>query len=216
MAAMKAGVLGTGDVGRVLAGGLAGLGHAVTLGSRDAGKAREVAAKAGSGVQGGTFADAVKGADLVVLATSWAGAENALKLAGGPAAFAGKVVMDATNPLDLSQGPPPKLNPAGTDSAGERVQRWLPGAKVVKAFNMVGNAHMVKPQFPGGPPDMLVAGNDEGAKKAVTEVARGLGWSVVDLGGIESARWLEALAMAWILYGFKTNTWNHAWKLLRK
>ncbi len=216
MASMTVGVLGTGDVGRVLAGGIAALGHRVTLGSRDAAKAREVAARAGNGVAAGTFAEAVKGAELVVLATSWAGTENALRLAGGPSAFAGKIVLDATNPLDFSKGAPPRLTHAGDDSGGEQVQRWLPGARVVKAFNTVGNAHMVNPSFPGGPPDMLVAGDDEGAKRTVSDLARALGWSVVDLGGIASARWLEGLAMAWIVHGFRTSTWNHAWKLLRK
>jgi 8-hydroxy-5-deazaflavin:NADPH oxidoreductase len=96
------------------------------------------------------------------------------------------------------------------------VQRWLPQSKVVKAFNCVGNAHMFRPQFAGGPPDMFIAGNDAGAKQSVTDILKSFGWNTIDLGGIDASRYLEALAMIWILYGVRTNTWNHAFKLLRK
>jgi predicted dinucleotide-binding enzyme len=75
---------------------------------------------------------------------------------------------------------------------------------------------MFRPQFPGGPPDMVIAGNDAGAKATVTDILKAFGWSVIDMGGIEGARYLEPLAMTWVLYGIRTNTWNHAFKLLRK
>jgi predicted dinucleotide-binding enzyme len=218
MRSLKIGVLGTGDVGRVLGKGLAALGHEVKLGSRDAAneKVRAWVADAGAKASGGTFADAARHGEVVLLATLWSGTESALRLAGGPAAFAGKVVVDATNPLDFSQGVPPRLTHALTDSGGEQVQRWLPGAKVVKAFNSVGNALMVNPRLPGGPPDMFVAGDDAGAKALVSELCAALGWATVDAGGIEGSRDLEALAMVWIHHGFRTNTWTHAFKLLRK
>ena len=79
----------------------------------------------------------------------------------------GKVVIDATNPLEFNAGMPPRLAGSGNDSAGERVQRLLPDAHVVKAFNTVGNALMFRPSFPGGPPDMFICGNSEEAKKKV-------------------------------------------------
>jgi len=87
---------------------------------------------------------------------------------------------------------------------------------VVKAFNIVGNAHMVKPQFPGGPPDMLLCGNDDAAKKTVTEILAAFGWPSIDIGGIEGARLLEPMCILWVLYGIRTNSWNHAIKLLRQ
>jgi len=87
---------------------------------------------------------------------------------------------------------------------------------VVKAFNTVGNLHMVKPQFPGGPPDMFLCGNDESAKRAVSALCAEPGWPTVDLGGIEMSRYLEPLAMVWITYYFRTKTGHHALKLLRK
>ena len=105
---------------------------------------------------------------------------------------------------------------SGNDSAGEQVQRLLPGTKVVKAFNIVGNAHMFRPSFPGGPPDMLIAGNDAGAKEKVGGILKDFGWAVVDLGGIEISRYLEPMCIVWVLYGAKTGGWNHAFKMLRK
>lgn len=213
---MRIGILGTGDVGRALGTGFATLGHDVMIGSRDAAnpKLRDWLGKAGAHTSGGTFEQAAKFAELAVLATAWSGTENALRLAGADK-LAGKVVIDATNPLDFSTLPP-TLAVGHSDSGGEQVQRWLPAARVVKAFNIVGNAHMFRPEFPGGPPDMVICGNDEAAKRAVSTVLNEFGWGVIDLGGIEGSRYLEPLAMVWIVHGFAAKSWNHAFKLLRK
>jgi 8-hydroxy-5-deazaflavin:NADPH oxidoreductase len=213
---MKIGILGTGDVGRVLGAACVTLGHDVMMGSRepDQQKVKDWVAKTGPRASSGTFADAARHSELAIVATRWDGTENALKLARAEN-LAGKVVIDATNPLDFSSTPP-SLSVSGADSAGERVQRWLPAAKVVKAFNTVGNPHMFRPDFPGGPPDMLICGNDPGAKQTVARLLSEFGWPVIDLGGIESSRYLEALAMIWILEYFNTKNGNHAFKLLRK
>jgi 8-hydroxy-5-deazaflavin:NADPH oxidoreductase len=198
---MKIGIIGSGVVGQTLGKAFATLGYEVKIGTRKP--------------NGDSFAAVAAFGDVVVLATSWSGAENAVTLAGAKN-LAGKVVIDVTNPLAPAPNGPPTLAVGGADSAGERVQRWLPQSKVVKAFNCVGNAHMFRPQFAGGPPDMFIAGNDAGAKQRVTDILTSFGWSTIDLGGIDASRYLEALAMIWILYGFRTNTWNHAFKLLRK
>jgi predicted dinucleotide-binding enzyme len=213
---LKIGVLGTGDVGRVLGSGYLAQGHDVKLGSRDArnDKVTEWVAKAGKGASGGTFAEAAKFGDVVILATLWSGTENALKLAG-PDSFNGKVVIDATNPLNF--GPAGVTLALGhTDSGGEQVQRWLPKARVVKAFNTVGNVHMVKPSFPGGPPDMFICGNDADAKKTVTDLCGELGWPTIDVGGIEGARLLEPMCILWVSYAMSHKSYDHAFKLLRK
>lgn len=130
------------------------------LGTRspDAPKVREWLGQAGARATAGSFEDAAAFAELAVLATRWEGTENALKLAG-PERLAGKVVVDVTNPLSHGPGGAPTLALGFTDSAAEQVQRWLPGARVVKAFNIVNAAHMYKPAFPGGPPDMLICGD---------------------------------------------------------
>jgi 8-hydroxy-5-deazaflavin:NADPH oxidoreductase len=219
---MKIGILGTGDVGRTLANGFLATGHQVMMGSREASNekvlawAKEAGAgpTSGSGASTGTFADAAKFAEVVVLAVSWLGAENALQMAGAES-LSGKVVIDAINPLALgARGL--ELAIGHTDSAGEQVQRWLPGARVVKAFNSVGYAQMFKPEFAGGPPDMFICGNDDAAKKTVTDILMSFGWSTIDIGGIEGARLLEPLCMLWITYATRAHSHSHAFKLLRK
>lgn len=214
---MKIGILGTGDVGQVLGAGFAGLGHQVKIGSRNPQQEKVQAwvKKTGANASSGTFAETASFGEIIVLATLGTGTENAIKLAG-PKNFSGKIVIDATNPLDFSKGVPPAMTMGHTSSLGEQIQNLIPDAKVVKAYNIIGNAHMINPQFPGGPPDMFICGNDDQAKQKVTEILKNFGWSVIDIGGIEGSRYLEPLAMVWIIYGFRTNTWNHAFKLLRK
>ena len=210
----KIGVIGSGDVGKVLAAGFAKAGHEVKIGSRDPGKLKDWAQQNGANVSTGTFEEVARFGEVIVLATLWAGTESALKLAG-PDNFAGKTVVDAVNPLAFG-ATGPGLALGFNDSAGESIQRWLPKAHVVKAFNIVGNAHMVNPSFPGGTPDMFICGNDEGAKKKVAELIKGIGWNTLDTGGIEGARYLEPMAMVWINYAIRTKTGNHAFALLRK
>ena len=216
MQKMKIGILGTGDVGRQLGSGFAALGHDVKIGSRDpkSDKLRKWLDRSGGTASTGSFADAAKFGDVIVLATLWSGTENAIRLADARS-FSGKVVIDTTNPLVFSPGAAPALALGHTNSGGEQIQRWLPDARLVKAFNTVGNTHMVNPQFPGGPPDMFICGNDPEAKKIVGEICSDFGWPVIDIGAIEGARLLEPLCILWVLYGLQTGSWNHAFKLLR-
>jgi 8-hydroxy-5-deazaflavin:NADPH oxidoreductase len=216
LAQSRVGVLGSGEVGRRLAQRFGSRGHAVMIGSRDPDKLelREWLAGEGAGLQAGTFAHAAEHGELLVLAVLGNAAEEAIARAG-PENFSGKLVIDATNPLDFSRGFPPKLSISGEDSLGERVQRALPGAKVVKAFNTIGNAYFVDPTFSEGQPTMLIAGNDEGAKRTVADVLAEFGWSdTVDLGGIEGSRELEAICIAWIKLGGARGSWDHGFKLL--
>ncbi len=214
---MRIGILGTGDVGRSLSKGFVSLGHEVKFGTREpeSEKIRALVAEVGKGASAGHPSEAADFGEIAIMATSWTGTENAIGLAS-PARFAGKTVIDATNPLQFPPGQPPRLALGYTDSGGEQIQRWLPDARVVKAFNTVGHAHMFQPKFPGGPPDMLICGNDDSAKTAVTGLLRDFGWEVIDVGGIEGARLLEPMCMLWVTYGIRTGSWNHAWKLLRK
>ncbi len=211
---MKVAVLGTGEVGRTLGKAFVDLGHEVRLGSRSATNAKAVAwvKEAGDRGAAATYADAASWADLIVLATL--GTANAMVIrAAGPAGFAGKIVIDATNPLDFGSGKP-ALALGFSESGGEQVQELLPDAKVVKAFNSVGNALMFKPDLPGGPPDMFICGNDDGAKQEVTRLLTDFGWGAVDIGGIEGSRYLEPLALLWVLRGVTSGKWKHAFKLL--
>jgi 8-hydroxy-5-deazaflavin:NADPH oxidoreductase len=218
---VKVGILGSGNVGQALGTGFATLGHDVIIGSRepDSDKLRAWVARAGARAATGSFAEAAAQGELIVLATLWSGTESALDLAGREQ-LAGKVVIDVTNPLAFDQDGP-RLAIGHTDSGGEQVQRWVPASRVVKAFNSIGNPFMFRPDFPGGPPDMFICGNDELAKEVVGGICRDFGWSVADVGGIEGARLLEPLCMLWLAIMFRqphdqSGAHGVAFKLLRK
>ena len=216
LAQCRVGVLGSGEVGRRLAAGFASRGHDVMIGSRDPRKPelREWLSGEGAGIEAGTFAEAATHGELLVLAVLGNAAEEAIADAG-PENFSGKVVIDTMNPLDFSAGFPPELSIAGADSLGERVQRALPDAKVVKAFNIIGNPYFVDPTFGEGKPTMLIAGDDEDAKRTVADVLADFGWpDPVDIGGIAGSRELEAICIAWVKIGGTRGAWDHGFKLL--
>lgn len=209
---MKIAVLGTGTVGRTIAGALAGLGHDVVIGTRDpqatlaraepdrmgtAPFAQWQAAHTGIGLA--DFADAAAGAELIVNATQGGGSLAALA-AAGTGNLAGKVIMDVSNPLDFSQGMPPSLNPVNTDSLAEQIQRAFPHARVVKTLNTMTASVMVNPaSVAGGDHSVFVSGDDADAKAAVTELLKGFGHrDVIDLGDITSARGPEMLLPIWL------------------
>jgi predicted dinucleotide-binding enzyme len=212
---MQIGIVGSGEVGQALGLGFIKLGHDVKLGSRDPDKLKPWVAMAGRHASAGTLEETTRFADVAVLATVWSGTENALKLGNAAANLAGKLVMDVTNPVVSETAKPLRLALGHTDSGGEQVQRWLPQSKVVKAFNTVGAADMVSPKFAGGPPDMFICGEDASAKQVVAGFCKNFGWGAVDMGGIEGARFLEPLCLLWVEYGMRTDTWHHAFKLLR-
>lgn len=213
---MKVGILGSGQVGQALGRGLARHGHDVMIGSREPSseKLTKWKSSVGKSAHVGSFADAARFGEIVILATNGAGTEPALELAGA-APFKGKVVIDATNPLDFSRGMPPGLFVGTTDSLGERVQRKLPEARVVKCFNTVGNAQMIDPKFTEGRPAMLLCGNDAEAKRTVERLLKELGWpGAIDAGGIDGARWLEALVPLWVRVGAARGTFAHAFEVV--
>src|SRR6476659_4371325 len=216
LAHTRVGVLGSGEVGRRLAAGFSSRGHDVMIWSREPGKPElsEWLSGDGAGIRAGTFADTAAHGELLALAVLGNAAQEAIAEAG-PDNFAGKVVIDAMNPLDFSAGFPPKLSICGEDSLGECVQRALPDAKVVKAFNTVGNPYFIDPSFSEGQPTMLIAGNDEDAKRTVRDLLADLGWSdTVDIGGIEGSRELEAICIVWVKIGGARGAWDHGFKLL--
>jgi 8-hydroxy-5-deazaflavin:NADPH oxidoreductase len=212
----RVGVLGTGEVGRRLADGFNSRGHEVVIGSRDPARPelREWLSDAGAGIAAATFREAAEHGELLVRAVLGDAAQAAIDQAGAEN-FSGKVVIDAMNPLDFSGGFPPKLSISGDDSLGERVQRALPDAKVVKAFNTIGNPYFVDPEFSEGAPTMLIAGDDEAAKRVVRDVLADFGWlDTVDIGGIEGSRELEAMCIAWVKIGGARGSWDHGFRLL--
>jgi hypothetical protein len=208
---MNVGIIGSGEVAQSLAKGFLERGDTVVLGTRDPAKLADfVAAHAGS--RAASNAEAAAFGELIVVATS-GNATIAVLEALDSAAFSNKVVIDATN-LIAEDAAGFRLETGSDDSMGERVQRALPQAHVVKAFNTVAAADMVRPKYSGGPPTMFIAGDDAGAKTTVSAILKDFGWDVADIGGITSSRYLEAMCMAWLLYGQVNGTWHHAFKLL--
>lgn len=213
---MKVGVLGSGDVAKTLASGFLKHGHEVTLGSRTPEKLKDWAAENPKG-KTGNFADAGASGEVVVLAVKGTAAWEALRRAG-ETSLAGKVVIDACNPI--TDAPPTngvlKFFTSPNESLMEQLQKQFADARFVKAFNSVGAPFMINPDFEGGPPTMFICGNDEGAKQTVAGILDQFGWESADMGGAEAARAIEPLCMLWCLPGFLRNEWSHAFKLLKK
>ena len=211
---MKVGILGTGDVGKAIAKGLLTLGHEVMIGARSATseKAAAVVAELGAGAVTGSFADAARYGEVVVLATL--GSVNAQVIeATGADNLTGKVVLDTTNPLDFTKGFPPSLLQPKEGSGAQEIQALAPGARVVKVFNTVGHALMFRPEVQGGAPSMFLCGNDEVAKATAGELVTAFGWEPIDVGTLVAAHWLEAMCMVWVAVGARTGRWDRAFKL---
>jgi predicted dinucleotide-binding enzyme len=207
----RVGVIGSGAVGRALAAGFAARGHEVTIGTRVPEENDDLQAWAAQhdNVAIGSFAAAAEGGELLVLATRGTAVGEAIATAG-PQHFAGKVVIDATNPLDPS-GDRAALAVSGpADSGGETVQRTIPDARVVKCFNTVNNRLMVDPGLAGGRQPMFIAGDDASAKATVTAVLDDFGWNAFDVGGIEQSRQLESLCLLWVAVGQARGAYDHA------
>ena len=217
MAIRKVGVIGSGVVSQALADGFLKHGYEVMRGTRDAAKLSDWKKKAGGKAAVGSFAEAARFGDLVVIAVKGTAAESAVKLSG-PENLSGKTVIDAMNPI--ADEPPTngvlKFFTTLSDSLLERLQRLAPSANFVKAFSCVGNAFMVNPEFGGDKPTMFICGNNAGAKGHVREILTQFGWETEDMGGVEAARAIEPLCMLWCIPGLLRNSWSHAFKLLRK
>jgi hypothetical protein len=210
----KVGVLGSGQVGQVLADGFLKHGYEVMRGSRAPAKLADWAAGAGSKSSTGTFADAARFGEVVVLAVKGTAAEEAVGLCGD--GLNGKIVLDATNPL--ADAPPTKGVVAyftgPNDSLMERLQKKAPAARFVKAFSSVGNALFVNPKLPSRP-TMFICGDDAAAKDGARAILEQFGWDSEDCGGVEAARAIEPLCMLWCISGFLRNDWVHAFKMVR-
>ena len=213
---MKIGVLGSGIVAQTLAGGFLKQGHDTMMGTRDTSKLADWA-RANPKGRLGSFSEAAAFGEVVVLAVKGLASMDALKAAGSKN-LAGKPVLDATNPI--ADAPPAngvlRFFTTHDESLMEQLQREFPAARLVKAFNSVGNGEFVNPKYEAGRPTMFICGNDEAAKKIAAQILDQFGWETADMGLVESARAIEPLCMLWCVLGFRNNEWTHAFKLLRK
>jgi predicted dinucleotide-binding enzyme len=214
---MKIGIIGSGIVGQVLAKAFKAEGHSIVLGTRNTSKEDLVKFNKETNISVATFEDTAKQAELIVLCTKGSAAEEAIKLSGINN-FSNKVIIDTTNPIADNVPPTNGVLHFFTsleESLMERIQKQIPDAKVVKAFNSVGNVFMYKPKFHDGKPTMFICGNDDGAKKTVTDILTAFGHETEDMGKLEAARAIEPLCILWCIPGFIRNQWNHAFKLLK-
>lgn len=213
----RIGIIGSGIVGQTLANGFIKNGYDVTIGTNTASKRDELKSKTKGKAKVGSFEDAAKFGEIVVLATKGTAAEAAVK-AAGIANLNGKTVIDTTNPI--ADAPPAngviQFFTSLNDSLMERLQKLGPDIHFVKAFSCVGNALMINPDFNGVKPTMFMCGNHEGAKNEVKTILDKFGFEIEDMGKVEAARAIEPLCMLWCIPGFLTNRWTHAFKLLKK
>lgn len=208
------GVLGSGDVGQMLAKGLAAAGYEVRIGSRTPDKLAAFSKK--TGIRAATLPDLAAWAEALVLSVKGTAALEAIELAG-PKNFDGKLVIDTTDPItdDPPQDGVVRLFTGPNESLLERLQSAHPKARFVKAFNSVGADLMVHPALNGGPPTMFYCGNDATAKAVVGKILEQFGWEGADMGSAVAARAIEPLAVLWCIPGFREDDWDHAFRLLR-
>jgi predicted dinucleotide-binding enzyme len=214
---MKVGILGSSEVGQALGKAFLAESHEVMIGTRNVSKEDLVKwQKENPSAKLGSFADTAKFGEIIVLAVGGDVAEKVITQAGKEN-FSNKVVIDVTNPI--TKAPPEngvlKFFTSLDKSLMEDLQKLLPDARFVKAFNSVGSAFMYKPNFPGGKPTMFICGNDDDAKKTVTDILTAFGFETEDMGKMEAARAIEPLAILWCIPGFIRNQWTHAFKLLK-
>jgi predicted dinucleotide-binding enzyme len=208
---MKIAIIGTGSVGSALGRGFAKAGQEVVFGVRDTGKPQVVQLVEETGARAASVAAAASGAEVVVLAMPWGGAQDVIRTAGG---LAGKIVFDCINPLNATFS---GLDTGGSRSAAEQVAAWAPGARVVKVFNSTGAGNMADPRYGDDRATMLYCGDDKDAKEVAARLAADLGFDPVDTGPLSAAYLLEHFAMLWIhlAYGAGMGR-NIAFKLMRR
>ena len=195
---MNIAIIGSGNVGGTLGKRWARNAHTVVFSSRhpQSDEMKKLLGEAGPSSSSASGAEAAAKSDVILLATPWPAAKDGLAGAGD---LAGKILIDATNPLrsDLAG-----LEIGTSTSACEMIAQWARDAKVVKAFNTVGFNIMGHPKLSGQSALLFYCGDDAGAKKVVHDLATELGFDAQDAGPLTQARLLEPFAMLWISLAF--------------
>jgi 8-hydroxy-5-deazaflavin:NADPH oxidoreductase len=205
---MDIAIIGAGNVGKALATSSRRAGHGVTLSSASGDTAATAAQETGVKAAGSNR-EAAEGASIVILAVPYGAVDSVLDEVGP--ALAGKVVIDATNPLKADYS---GLATEGTSGA-EEIQARVPEARVVKAFNTVLAARQADPTIDGVKLDGYVAADDDEARATVLELGKGIGLHPIDVGPLEAARYLEALAFLNISLQLRHGwSWQSGWKLV--
>ncbi len=213
----KIGIIGSGIVGQTLGTGFLKHGYEVMVGTRDISKLEEWNQQNDGKASIGSFEETAVFGELIVVAVKGNIAADALKMAGANN-LSGKTVIDANNPI--ADVPPEDgvltFYTNQGESLMEQLQAEFPEVNFVKAFNSVGYAAMVNPDYDGITPTMFICGNSDAAKSEVNEILEKFGYDSADMGSARAAGAIEALCMLWCIPGFANNEWTHAFKLLRK
>lgn len=199
---MRIGIVGTGSMASGF-GRLLSEKHEVWMGSRDTERGKQAGDEAGA-TGGGSYADVVRDADVVILAVPWTATEETLPQLGD---LTGKVVIDITNPYVDG-----RLQPPEGSSTGEEIQKWIPSAKVVKGWSHMFSEALTTPEVDGIAASVMIAGDDQDAKEVVFGLARDMGFDPFDVGEMKANRALDLFHMAEVGLGFYPNT---AFKLFR-
>jgi len=209
------GIIGSGQVAQTLGNGFLKHNYKVMLGTRDAAKLDKWKASAGEHASIGSFEDAAKFGDIVVLAVKGLVAAEAIEMAG-PQHLLRKTVIDTTNPI--AAAPPEngvlKYFTTLDESLMEQLQTQFPEVHFVKAFNSIGNGYMVNPSF-SEQPTMFICGNNDNSKNEVKHILELFGWGIADMGKATAARAIEPLCMLWCIPGMLQGQWNHAFRLIQ-
>lgn len=213
----KIGIIGSGQVGKTLAKGFLKYKYPTMIGSRSKEKQNSLKQELGDEIQTGNFSETTAYGEIIILAVKGLIASDALHTIG-PANLKDKIIIDTTNPI--ADAPPKngvlKFFTNLNQSLMEDLQESFPKARFVKAFNSIGSASMINPSFEGGiKPTMFICGNDDQAKSEVKEITDLFGFETEDMGSAQAARAIEPLCMLWCIPGFRSNSWTHAFKLLK-
>lgn len=186
---MNIGILGAGTLGKSVARLLVRLGHSVLLGSKDASRVEALAKSFGAGATEGTYAQAAAFSNVILIATRWEDTAEVIKQAGP---WQDKILIDCTNPETLD-GRAPLIG--HTSSGAEEIAKKAVDAKVVKAFNHVYAEVLDEgPVFSDQNASVFYCGDYPCAKQTVADLIRQCGFDPVDVGPLESARYLEPVA----------------------
>ena len=200
---MTISIIGAGNVGTALAQALTRRGQPVTLGVPDPAKYRDAIAALGPSAHLTTAVEAIAAGDIVILAVPYTAA---LALASSVADWQGKVLVDATNPIAPGLA---GLSVGTTTSGAEQIAARAAGARLIKAFNTTGAENMADSRYPSGQPVMPVAGDDAQARQQVMALATLIGFDAIDMGPLQTARYLEPMAMVWIHLAIKQGHGRH-------
>lgn len=202
---MKIGVIGAGNIGGTLGTLWANKGHQVLFGVRDpqSPKVKALLDASGSSAQAGSVAEAAAFGEVILLAVHSPAVTEVLEQAGD---LSGKILIDATNRMQAS-----------ASSAAEDIAQQAVGAKVVKAFNALGSKNLTNLRFGSHNADAFICGDDQAAKTAVSELAKAIGFDVIDVGPLSTATLVEALAKLWVQLAYRQGLGSDiAFKLLKR